>query len=543
MNEEVVHYITQAREYGLKDTDIKTNLVAAGWPAAAVEQSFVFLARQGSHAQQDTLVPVTEAPRIATAQQLSSSTATQRSSRRTRWLLIGLFMVGVLGVSGYGIAHQTGYWLEGFTLQSQDKIWQGFTNTESSGDFERLLAVKYEDATDSKSKTPLKHLVLNLKGSLRQHRTATQATSSEADLTYTISQNDIRLENTLGYKTIGEDLYLTTDNPSLLQLLTGSDSSQASWVKLTQPADTKILSAIFGNNTLKSYLEQPRFLGRETINGIPTAHYEAQFNLSTFIQALEQQLGPQPNEGTAKLIQLLTTKIEITKMEVWIGSKDHLLYKVHGSAMAPSLVTLGNTALSEDPNLFKHLGSSLGAKTELPKDAQRIADMRNLASALELYYNDHQGYPQATDGKPSALVPKYISALPEAPAATGTCTDYHTTYWYSTSGAGKGSPPDFPTYTVSFCLGNDTSGFQAGMGSLSPSGMSTTTSCTDTVHPCFTEKSPSTSLNIENLFDQLPNTGIVTFDATYKNYNRTEPVKPPSDFKDISNQTPIVNPE
>lgn len=105
---------------------------------------------------------------------------------------------------------------------------------------------------------------------------------------------------------------------------------------------------------------------------------------------------------------------------------------------------------------------SLNSARQKSRDAKRLADMRQLASALELYYNDFSGYPLTANT--AALIPNYIGALPTAPTpADGTCAATNNTYTYA-SGAGT-------TYSYIFCLGAATGGYTAGSRTLSPSGI------------------------------------------------------------------------
>src|SRR5436853_5053100 len=62
---------------------------------------------------------------------------------------------------------------------------------------------------------------------------------------------------------------------------------------------------------------------------------------------------------------------------------------------------------------------SLNSARAKSRDAKRLADIRQLVSALELYFNDKGGY-APTEG---ALVPNYIGLLPTAPTpADNTCS-------------------------------------------------------------------------------------------------------------------------
>ncbi|MBI3231963.1 MAG: type II secretion system protein [Candidatus Doudnabacteria bacterium] len=99
------------------------------------------------------------------------------------------------------------------------------------------------------------------------------------------------------------------------------------------------------------------------------------------------------------------------------------------------------------------------------RDAKRLADVRQIASAMELYYNDISTYPPTL----ATLVPKYIGLIPAAPTpadgnSAQTCTTAQNTYTYSVSATGA-------TYTLAFCLGDNTGGYQSGPKNLTPAGI------------------------------------------------------------------------
>lgn len=97
------------------------------------------------------------------------------------------------------------------------------------------------------------------------------------------------------------------------------------------------------------------------------------------------------------------------------------------------------------------------------RDATRLADVRELATAEELYYNDNNGY-QLTAGGLAALAPNYIGVVPVAPTPVdGACTAAQNTFTY-TSATGT-------TYSLTFCLGGLTGGFAAGVHTVSPTGI------------------------------------------------------------------------
>lgn len=106
------------------------------------------------------------------------------------------------------------------------------------------------------------------------------------------------------------------------------------------------------------------------------------------------------------------------------------------------------------------------------RDAKRLADIRQLASALELFFNDRNSYPTSTPSNLGAaatgLVPGYIGMLPTAPQpADGPCSSLQNSYtWADTSTSTTAA-----YYTLNFCLGAATGGYAAGVHTLTPAGI------------------------------------------------------------------------
>ncbi len=80
-----------------------------------------------------------------------------------------------------------------------------------------------------------------------------------------------------------------------------------------------------------------------------------------------------------------------------------------------------------------------GGYRQKARDSQRVADLRKIQTALELYFQDNRRYPSSpsfTDSSSSlsALVPNYISALPADPTysagSSQPCSDYNPTAFY-----------------------------------------------------------------------------------------------------------------
>lgn len=116
---------------------------------------------------------------------------------------------------------------------------------------------------------------------------------------------------------------------------------------------------------------------------------------------------------------------------------------------------------------------SLNSARQKARDGRRIADIRQLQTALELFYNDNNRYPlpasasttgpTSSDGSPAWST--YVATWPTAPAPNdGTCTGAQNSYTYTQTSSQT-------AYTLTFCLGAATGGYAAGAHTASPAGI------------------------------------------------------------------------
>lgn len=118
---------------------------------------------------------------------------------------------------------------------------------------------------------------------------------------------------------------------------------------------------------------------------------------------------------------------------------------------------------------------SLNSARAKSRDAKRLADVRQIMTGLELFYNDNNRYPlpatasatgpTATDGAAGATWATYMALYPTYPAPSndGSCAT-GLAYTYTQTGSGSG-------YSVTFCLGAATGGLPAGSHTASPAGI------------------------------------------------------------------------
>jgi type II secretion system protein G len=110
---------------------------------------------------------------------------------------------------------------------------------------------------------------------------------------------------------------------------------------------------------------------------------------------------------------------------------------------------------------------SLNSARSKSRDAKRVADVRQVMTALELFFNDNgrypavsSGAPQASDGTPTFNT--YLATYPAYPTPSGSnCGASAYTY----------ARPATDSYTITFCLENPTGGLTSGTHTASQAGL------------------------------------------------------------------------
>jgi uncharacterized protein (TIGR02145 family)/prepilin-type N-terminal cleavage/methylation domain-containing protein len=101
------------------------------------------------------------------------------------------------------------------------------------------------------------------------------------------------------------------------------------------------------------------------------------------------------------------------------------------------------------------------------RDAKRIADVKQIQTALELYFNDAGAYPAEVTSSITYGSNVYMATYPTAPTpADDGCSDEENTYTYNQLDSGA-------SYSIDFCLGSQTGGLIAGTKQATPGGIVT----------------------------------------------------------------------
>jgi type II secretion system protein G len=112
---------------------------------------------------------------------------------------------------------------------------------------------------------------------------------------------------------------------------------------------------------------------------------------------------------------------------------------------------------------------ALNNAREKARNARRVADVKQIQTALELYYNDNNSYPDSNDiyfgtGAIATNSVTYMTIVPAnpQPRQDGSCTN--SDYQYTRTAANS--------YAIYYCLSENTGGITAGINFATPSGIS-----------------------------------------------------------------------
>lgn len=117
---------------------------------------------------------------------------------------------------------------------------------------------------------------------------------------------------------------------------------------------------------------------------------------------------------------------------------------------------------------------SLGSARAKGRDAKRIRDIREIRTALELYFGDCGGYPAASGTTlPSSITGNstYLAVIPTNPSPPGGSYGYNTTGATSSTSTACASATVYSTYNLIFTLENNTATILAGAHTATPTGI------------------------------------------------------------------------
>ncbi|MBL8030038.1 MAG: hypothetical protein JNN11_02195 [Candidatus Doudnabacteria bacterium] len=568
MNQELLAYVKSAKQHNMSDGEIRQNLHNAGWEGKDIEEAILNYAAASGLAEQ-VLSPVIKPSAGAEAAPAVLGNIANTPKKNNVKVILSILALVLLGGAG-AFAYVFGY-------HTPNQVWSKFLTAKKSEVYDSKFSLSYKDNNASTSSSAedsilgIKSIFLKFDGDVYLNSADKSNPESTADVQYTFGSGDTNFNTGFKYRLKGNVIYLNIGSNPLLDMATAglvpSGQEKPEWLKI----DTKALMQGSGqdSSSLESLgsvftpelsnqisevwknakiVKLKKFKGFEKVSGSMTMHFENELDKEAFksviIASVQKLADASKNSGSTspeeiqsgmdlatKIVGAIVEKIQVTNFETWVGVKNFNLYKVKFSSNAPSvLAALGSFQTTMSDASFQ------------ARDTRRYSDIQQLSSALELYYKDNGGYPEALNGKPVGLEPGYIYKIPDAPLPPdGSCSSYYNTYWYTPVGQkknvnGKSVHSD---YTYDLCFGEPVGGYPAGLARLTPEGVTGGLVCDSQDTNCKASENASSEIveskdEVDAILDKLNFAAEFNVDATYGNYGKIRAVEEPKEFFDLT---------
>ena len=451
------------------------------------------------------------------------------------WKTLIFIIVGVLILGGIGYA---GYWgYSTYITTSPEKVL--FKSFEKMKDvnayaYEAVARVKVPVDLSDLEDDPIGILSGMLSGDSMEIRLTMVGAADGTDEENVKNKMSLELSAgdmfSLGAKTmsVNNTLYFNIDRiPIIFSMFMDLSDIKDKWVKydVDKPLETTLDLPEFDKNKreeitekITEILEEDIYkifevredFGVESLDDVDgkVFHYEIGFdrvNTELLLNRIKNEVDSEWKDGFDDMLEEMDGKfwneVEKRSFDVWIGKKDYYLKKVEFKTSF------------ENP-LDQASGSS--------QDARRISDIKQIQTGLEMYFNDANSYPISPD--PVVLgVGNLKSICFSATSATGflanpndCSSNIYMRSMPSDPGGGQYLYQSFDgkSYTIDFVINSNVAGFEAGMLSASPSGLTQETAIEEKE-----EEDRDTSNDIEFMFSLL-----------MKDFNKPVEIQEPEDF-------------
>ena len=577
MHQEIIDYIGQAQKHGLTDFEIKQNLLSAGWEAPGVEESFVFAKAAESKPQalgaMDTPVRVSQnfaanfpsavkSPgkplgisnpnaNITISEQHFAPGSGSGFKKSTIIILAVLLLLSIGGVA-------FGYYQYIYTTPEKvlAKFFAGYANSKTETVKTNVL-LSYSDKNATGDATAPQEFTLGLNTDGYFDNRDAKNTKADANVKLSFKSGGTEGSMQLQYMNFAKVYFINMANIPQLKGMFGD--KEVSWIKFDLeelekyareqiPASASSTNAFTYNQELRKKLNDiwnnakiltpGKVLAKENLNGTAVFRLEPEVDYAKLekavmdsidlIQSFQAESDLKLSDQQRSAISVLIKKFKVKEFKIWVGQKDSKLYQIKAVFAAPSVKDFSESTISD-------ITPGMGSAKAKSRDAKRVSDIRQLASVMELYYNDFGGYPQSENGIAQGISPTFIGSFPVAPTPLdGTCTNYYNSYWYTPEGKAtiiKGVTV-YPSYSITFCLGDKTSSYAPGIAKLNPEGIKDAIACPSTPENCVGQNTNQPE-DIASGFDKMTFGADISFEATFKDYGVVKDIKEPENAIDL----------
>src|SRR6185503_11117454 len=286
-------------------------------------------------------------------------------------LIVGVWFYSVL--ESYGFANTT-------LLSDRPKILiQQFLATDPVNEPVSIApAILFSEANSAQSE-PIQLEGTGYANFANSEKVAGQLILHNGAMTSALSNTSIE------FRLVDDSLYTNIDE--------GRTDTESVWTKHDALYGQELLALLFYKKDgvldllRQKGFEETKFLNWEVVDDKRSAHFEITAEAGSWNQALQKIFSSTPDNSQATLEKFLN-QIQLNKLEIWLDRKDAQLVQYKLSTNAPSLLLLS---------------SLMNEAAPMQADDKRLADIRAISNALEVYFHDNGGYPETENGSPLGL--------------------------------------------------------------------------------------------------------------------------------------------
>lgn len=493
MNQQLWDYVTNARTAGFDDQKIRENLLAAGWKEIDVNEILPNL---------EAKIPAQPVLTVDTVQPSLSDSLAQDSEKTSFFSqlkdpkiwgnVVGLLLIIAAGAYFYIVK-----------ASGPEATWKRFVLSDAfpTQDAWYKSVVKMSYSEENVDQTGSADVNAEFTEGLQDNKEVAQGT---VVLNYKYGGLSTSID-AIEFRFFDKTFYVNIKNiPFVSEFAKDYDG----WVKFDEAKLEKTigtnsqqekdivdraLEILKANKVVNSH----KYIAKENVLGKSTHHFSVTIDKEALIKSYEQisqldkSIAAQMTAEETKQIRDFLNNLEVS-IELWLGIDNSKIYRVAVNVKMPSLLAQAQKKSS---------------------DSKVLAEMKVLATALELYYNDNNNYPSSLSG---------LSSYTGIPASTTTNVvqcPFKETYAYTSINNGK-------SYSLKGCIITENSTFSTGIVESSPTGFKTIEA-----HP---EWNNILSSDIKEKLNAL-----FTFDFKLAPTTAIT-VETPEKFWDLSNNLPVL---
>ncbi|MEK7652086.1 MAG: hypothetical protein AAB351_02720 [Patescibacteria group bacterium] len=426
MNQELLDYVTTARAKGSDDAKITEELLITGWSQSDIDQALIV----NNPVSQSTVPEASNVNPTSTPE-----TFKERLKDKKFWGSVVVFVLIIAAGAYFYIVYAAGpqtAWnkLSFSNYLASTQNWHKHDLTLKYGyeGNEKKMTANFEMQVD----TLYENDTLTVKGNIA-------AGYSYDGSQYSFSGIEMRFLNNavyINFKSIPLLSDFVKDYDGWLKV-DSKTAKEATGTTADSNLKDQILEILRQNKIVSSH----KYLGKEDVLGKKTYHYSLAIDKQALVKSYQQILELDKKssaKATAEDIKIINNTIAKSEISIdlWLGTSDYEVYRVLANVKMPDF---------------------LQAPQKKASDAKVLADIRQLATGLEMYYFDKGYYPDSLND----LTPIYIGAIPKSANNIPECPTKDV-YTYVGNKL---------TYSLKACISTDTGGYTAGVIQSVPDGI------------------------------------------------------------------------